>query len=436
MRILDLSEFNDVTNWQLVKANADIVILRIGYRGRSSGVITYDKRYKEYRKAVEQFGIPFSLYFFPASITKEEAIEEADFVAAECKGMMFYLPIFADSELADPQGAKGRSDQLSKDVRTKLLQTFCNRLQSKGVPAGIYASTSWWDTHLDKEKLPYSKWIAQWGPRNTFAGEYLLWQYSNSGAIPGIDGRVDMSCLASDVPVMQKNKLNDVLSQAKKWIGTKEDPAGSNNVIFNTDYYGRPVSGSAYPWCCAFIWDVFRMANASELFYDGKKTAYCPTVESFYRSIGRWFSTPKVGDLALFGWGGKVAQHIGIVEAVDGNVITTIEGNTSMTSNDNGGAVMRRTRTTSNCTGFARPAYGSEVDSVAVDVSDFPDLYWGDRGAYVTLLQNALTLRGFPTNVTNVFDDETQSQVLAFQKAFQLLIDGIVGQQTWTALFS
>ena len=40
MRILDLSEFNDVTNWQLVKANADIVILRIGYRGRSSGVIT------------------------------------------------------------------------------------------------------------------------------------------------------------------------------------------------------------------------------------------------------------------------------------------------------------------------------------------------------------------------------------------------------------
>ena len=52
------------------------------------------------------------------------------------------------------------------------------------------------------------------------------------------------------------------------------------------------------------------------------------------------------------------ASHIGIVEKVNDNgTYTTIEGNTSLSSNDNGGAVMRRTRGKSVIRGFARPSY-------------------------------------------------------------------------------
>lgn len=32
-------------------------------------------------------------------------------------------------------------------------------------------------------------------------------------------------------------------------------PRSSNHVTFNTDFYGRSVSGPAYPWCCTFVWD-------------------------------------------------------------------------------------------------------------------------------------------------------------------------------------
>ena len=45
----------------------------------------------------------------------------------------------------------------------------------------------------------------------------------------------------------------------------------NNNVKYNTEYYGREVSGSEYPWCCCFLWSLFAHANASKLFYDGKK---------------------------------------------------------------------------------------------------------------------------------------------------------------------
>ena len=438
MRIIDLSEFNEVVDWGLVRANVDMVILRMGYRGSTSGILTYDKHYKEYRMMCEAYGIPFSMYWFPTAITKEEAIQEADFVAAECEDMVFVLPIFADSEQVYPD-AHGRADKLDAKTRTEILRIFCDRLQGKGIPAGVYASSWWWKNRIIQDKLPYSKWVARYAPALEFDGEYLLWQYTNSATIAGINGSVDMSVLSSDVPFMSEDKAEVVLREAAAWIGTKEFPANSNNVIFNTDYYGRPVSGSNYPWCCAFVWDVFNRVGMSELFYGGKKTAYCPTVESYYRSIGRWFSYPQRGDLALFNWsGGKLAQHIGFVEQVKEGTIVTIEGNTSTTSNDNGGAVMRRERKISQCTGFARPAYGMETvtKSPAVDVSSYPTLKLGDNGAWVNLLQNALTLRGFPTNVTGLFDPITKSQVLSFQSAYGLAKDGVVGQKTWAALFS
>lgn len=163
---------------------------------------------------------------------------------------------------------------------------------------------------------------------------------------------------------------NDIVNKSIGYIGTKESPANSNNVIFNTHYYGKKVSGSAYPWCCVFIWDIFKMCGASNLFYDGKKTAYCPTVESWAKSKGIWYSNTKgqKGDLCLMDFGKGRASHIGIVEKknADGSY-SVIEGNTSTSSNDNGGSVMRRTRYVKNIRGFARPMYSNSAETITTN---------------------------------------------------------------------
>lgn len=159
---------------------------------------------------------------------------------------------------------------------------------------------------------------------------------------------------------------NEIVSKAISYIGTKESPANSNNVIFNTHYYGKTVSGSSYPWCCVFVWDIFRMCSAGSLFCDGKKAAYCPTVETWAKNSGIWYSNTQgqTGDLCLMDFGKGRASHIGIVEKrnTDGSYLV-IEGNTSTSSNDNGGSVMRRTRYTKNIRGFARPEYKSSGTS-------------------------------------------------------------------------
>lgn len=148
-------------------------------------------------------------------------------------------------------------------------------------------------------------------------------------------------------------------------------------ALFSSDQY------AAYAWCCAFVWWVFRQAGAASLFYGGAKTAYCPAVESYARAHWQWVtSNYQPGDCVLFdfGHGQKgVAGHIGIVESVGQYGIVCIEGNTSTTSNDNGGAVMRRTRYAHQIRG----AYGPAYSAVSAETEDSEMLTYEQFTAYM-----------------------------------------------------
>ena len=226
-------------------------------------------------------------------------------------------------------------------------------------------------------------------------------------------------------------KAEDIITKAKSFIGIKESPANSNNVTFNTHYYGRAVSGSAYPWCCAFVWDVFRLAGASLLFYGGKKTALCATLANWFKEIGRFCtSNPRPGDIVFykFGSSGNWTNHVGIVAAVnsDGS-IHAIEGNTSTGNDANGGAVMLRTRK-SNIVGYGRPDYAQSY----VQQPTYPTIRKGSKGAYVTFLQQRLAAKGYGVGaVDGIFGSKTLEAVKALQVETGLQVDGIVGAKTW-----
>lgn len=165
--------------------------------------------------------------------------------------------------------------------------------------------------------------------------------------------------------------VEKILAIARSQLGIKENPPNSNRVKFNTAYYGQEVSGSAYPWCCAFVWWVFREAGASGLFYGGKKTASCSTLLGFHKAQAvRENYLP--GDIIFFNFDGKRnTQHVGICEGWDGRYITTIDGNTAPTNEANGGAVMRRRRPKKYIVGAYRPTY--EEDNM--DQSKFNQMF-------------------------------------------------------------
>ena len=148
-----------------------------------------------------------------------------------------------------------------------------------------------------------------------------------------------------------------ILNAARGEIGTKESPAGSNQVKYNAAYYGREVSGSSYPWCCVFVWWCFRQAGAPELFFGGRKTAYCPTLKTYHKAQSVK-GDYRPGDVVFFNFSGRSnAAHVGICESFDGTYITTIDGNTGSGSEADGGAVLRRKRPKKYIVGAYRPQY-------------------------------------------------------------------------------
>lgn len=189
---------------------------------------------------------------------------------------------------------------------------------------------------------------------------------------------------------------DDVMKIAKLWIGTKENPPNSNNVKFNTDYYGKEVSGSYYPWCCVFVWDVFRLAKASPLFYNGDRVAFCPYVETW--GIKNGLTIPRTygeyGDIVLFDWDNNgEADHIGFIESQnkDGTYIT-IEGNTAIGNDSNGGEVMRRTRFPASVCCIIRPKY-DKGDNEMLSYEQFKD--------YMEKYKTELAEKGVPNDKNN-----------------------------------
>lgn len=162
-----------------------------------------------------------------------------------------------------------------------------------------------------------------------------------------------------------------LLELARGEIGVKENPAGSNKVKYCDEYGGSPSA-----WCCKFIWWLFKTANASNLFYGGKKTAYCPTLQDYHRKARQTVTGDyQPGDIIFFDFNGNnKPDHVGICESWNGTYITTIDGNTGEGNEANGGAVMRRTRHAKYICGAYRPAY--DVETTKDTPSEWADFAW------------------------------------------------------------
>lgn len=154
----------------------------------------------------------------------------------------------------------------------------------------------------------------------------------------------------------------DIIKTAKKYLG-------DGGTKFWKDY----GLARGEHWCCAFVWDIFRIADASNLFYGGQKTAYVPTFTVWAQHNLRHVTMTEArpGDVVVFTWTGNgynkergSRDHIGFIRA-EGNQNTcyTIEGNTGADKPINT-KVMERTRASKYIYGIYRPKY-SDVYTIA-----------------------------------------------------------------------
>lgn len=228
-----------------------------------------------------------------------------------------------------------------------------------------------------------------------------------------------------------------VLDVARRNLGVTEHPVGSNIQPF------APIAGHAngQSWCASFVVACARRAAGGGIKL-GNESAYTPSLADSFKAQGRYSTKPKVGDVMFlyFPSLGRIA-HTGLVEAVFSTYVITIEGNTDEAGGRTGGKVMRKKRALKHLT-FGHPAYATpklaapaKVPAKAPARQPDPILREGNRGQKVLNVQTALVKHGARGQALNgVFDAAMKKTVQAFQKRKGLLADGVVGQDTWTAL--
>jgi len=192
---IDVSKWNKEIDWaQLRKEGVEFAIIRAGYRGSSSGSLVVDPYFEQNIKGALDNGINVGIYFFTQAIDEREAVEEASIVLSLIKGYDVTYPVFIDSEGA---GGNGRADNLDVPTRSKVCQAFCETIRSGGYAAGVYASKNWLNNRLDITKFSGDNviWLAEYRNEDepTYGGTYGLWQYTSSGRLNGIEGRVDFN---------------------------------------------------------------------------------------------------------------------------------------------------------------------------------------------------------------------------------------------------
>ena len=190
-RGIDVSKYQGNIDWGAVAASGiNFAIIRVGYRGSSSGALVQDPYFKKNISGATKAGIKVGLYFFTQAVNEAEAVEEASMAMSLASGYKVTYPIFIDTESA----SGGRANGLSKSARTAVVKAFCQTVRNGGYKAGVYASKSWYANQLNASALNgYCIWVAQYNSSCTYSGKYDMWQYSSKGSVSGIKGNVDMN---------------------------------------------------------------------------------------------------------------------------------------------------------------------------------------------------------------------------------------------------
>lgn len=149
---------------------------------------------------------------------------------------------------------------------------------------------------------------------------------------------------------MSRQIITDV---AAKEVGTKESPPGSNETK-----YGIWFGENGVKWCAIFVSWVYEHAGYPLGDIDGLNGySSCQDGYLHWKNAGQLTDDPQMGDIVLYDWNEDGhCDHTGIFyKWVDGDKsgFQSYEGNTSVGSDSDGGAVMLRNRNLKYVKAFA-----------------------------------------------------------------------------------
>ena len=210
---IDVSQYQNSVNYQQVKASGiDFVIIRAGYGMYEN---QKDSLFESHYANAKAAGLHVGAYHYSYAKSAAEAQKEADVLLKWIAGKQFDYPVYFDIE--DPSQAN-----LGKGLITDITVAFCDKVEKAGYFTGVYASTDWLKNRLDMNRINrFTIWKADYRSNPDTSISCDIHQYTGSGQVNGISGRVDMNNATRDFP-------NEILSAGLNGYAPNQAPPVSN----------------------------------------------------------------------------------------------------------------------------------------------------------------------------------------------------------------
>lgn len=436
-KVGDFSQYNSISNYSVLGGHFDGVIVRIGYRGYTAGVIKEDALFRRHMAGLIQAGIPYGFYFMSQAVTESEAMAEADFCYECTKEYKPEYPTYYDSELSNQKGG-GRADGLNRKERTAMAKAFCQRMAELGRTAGVYASKAWFQERLcARELTDYSLWVAQYNRVcNYTLTPYDMWQYTSDYRIPGLSSRFDRSFCYTDFTTEKTSRkaetgtlelLEGVHTYSLSGQGDKtflidgrrnnfkvkefRCRDGSDAIIIDSGlvrllqevrgHFGKPVS----------ITSAYRTQSHNKS-VNGATSSY------HVKGRAADFTVTGVSNREVAGYLEKTgAKGIGLYDYTGGFVHVDTRTEKYFWQQDG------RNQKYYGVPGFSSYAVYMVKDRMVSTVR------YNDRNEHVRLLQEELGIRA-----DGIFGPATEEALRMFQRTHGLKADGVAGFNTWNVL--
>lgn len=343
---IDVSYANGSIDWTKVKkAGIEFAIIRSTFGSNLPSQI--DSQFFQNAQGCVKNKIPFATYHFAYFVNEQKAKEEADFAIKKANEYKQYVKfIVLDVEEDSERYANNMG---YKPDWTACSIAFMERVKSAGYTPVLYSNYSWLKHKYNFDKLKnYKLWYA--APdvsKPTY--DCAVWQYSWKGKVSGISGDVDMNYLydnslltttsttknTTKTSVTSTATFNTTTAYDKtKFLNTARSYIGKNGNYVCKTKLGLKV---VVDWCAYAISAIMKDCGFIGKYQSGIYSYASDNARNDNGKYGTWFlkgsKSPQAGDLIMFRYSDLSpidkysASHVGIVEKVDGNMLTTLEGN-------------------------------------------------------------------------------------------------------------
>lgn len=193
---VDVSVWQEHIDWEKVAASGvQFAMIRMAYRSYSSkGELNLDPRGEENLKGALAAGLKVGVYIYSQAKNPQEAVEEARYLLDILDGRHLEMPVVYDWEVPDNVRARTQNVK-AKTIHASAL-AFCAEIKAAGYQPMVYFN-QWQGSRkynlAELRAAGIELWLAMYTRAMDYQYKVQMWQYTDNGRVPGIDGRVDMN---------------------------------------------------------------------------------------------------------------------------------------------------------------------------------------------------------------------------------------------------